>query len=449
MRADAGMLAVIILSGAVMFGCGGGNSGGGNSPVTPVITWATPAAIAYGTALSATQLDATASVPGTFVYTPAPGTVLAVGSQPLSVTFTPTNTADYTTAAAKVTLMVNAAAPTISTTAAQNQAVIATLADTTPGAVIYYTVNGSTPSSSSQQYQAPFLVASNLTLNTIAIAGGTSSTVTSQTFTLNIPSGTLVWSDEFTSSSSTPAKPNPAIWTYDTGTDCCGNNELEDYCAWGSSTSPCSTTNPSEYVAAYPGTDGVLYIEAQQPSPGVYTSARLKTQGLFSFQYGRIEFRALVREAQGFWPANWLLGNNIATVSWPACGEMDVLERVNAPGTPDWNEGSVHGTGFTGGNLGTQYDFAPGVTAATFHTYGMIWSPGSVSYYVDDPTKPYATYTPASLNGISGAVWPFDGGQSNFIILNLAIGGDWPKAPDNTTPFPSEMLVDYVRVYTN
>jgi len=197
-----------------------------------------------------------------------------------------------------------------------------------------------------------------------------------------------------------------------------------------------------------------LYIVAQQPSAGVYTSARLKTQGLFSFQYGRIEFRALVPEAQGFWPANWLLGNNIATVSWPACGEMDVLERINAegingPGTPDWNQGSIHGTGFTGGNLGTQYDFPNGETASTFHTYGMIWSPGSVSYYVDDPTQPYVTYTPASLNGISGAVWPFDGGQSNFIILNLAIGGDWPGSPNSSTPFPSNMLVDYVRIYTN
>jgi beta-glucanase (GH16 family) len=156
-----------------------------------------------------------------------------------------------------------------------------------------------------------------------------------------------------------------------------------------------------------------------------------------------------VPEAQGFWPANWLLGNNIATINWPACGEMDVLERVNAPLTPDWNAGSIHGTGFTGANLGTQYDFPAGQTAATFHTYGMIWAPGSVSYYVDDPTQPYAIYTPSSLSNLSGAVWPFDAGQSNFIILNLAIGGDYPGAPDGTTPFPSEMLVDYVRVYTN
>jgi beta-glucanase (GH16 family) len=342
------------------------------------------------------------------------------------------------------------AAPTISTTAAQNGAVIVSLASSTAGAIVLYTVDGSTPTPASQQYQAPFLVASNLTVSAIAISGASSaltvSTVTSQTFAPNIPSGTLVWSDEFTNSSGAPAQPDPTIWTYDTGNSGFGNNELENYCAWGSSTSPCSTTNPSEFV----GTDGYLHIEAQQPSPGVYTSARLKTQGLFSFQYGRIEFRAMVPEAQGFWPANWLLGNNINTVNWPACGEQDVLERVNAALTPDWNQGSIHGTGFTGATgLGTLYYFPSGETAAQWHTYGMIWSSGSVAYYVDDPTHPYATFTTSSISGFSGAVWPFDSGQSNFILLNLAIGGDYPGPPDSSTPFPSEMLVDYVRVYTN
>jgi beta-glucanase (GH16 family) len=342
------------------------------------------------------------------------------------------------------------AAPTISTTAAQNGAMIVSLASATTGAVVFYTVDSSTPTPSSQQYQAPFLVASNLTVSAIAISGASSaltvSTVTSQAFAPNIPSGTLVWSDEFTNSTGAPAQPDPTIWTYDTGNSGFGNNELENYCSWGSSTSPCSTANPSEFV----GTDGYLHIEAQQPLPGVYTSARLKTQGLFSFQYGRFEVRAQVPEAQGFWPAAWLMGNNIANVNWPACGEQDVLERVNAPLTPDWNAGSIHGTGFTGATgLGTIYYFPSGETAAQWHTYGMIWSPGSVAYYIDDPSQPYATFTTSSISGFSGAVWPFDSGQSNFILLNLAIGGDYPGAPDSSTPFPSEMLIDYVRVYTN
>jgi beta-glucanase (GH16 family) len=337
-------------------------------------------------------------------------------------------------------------APAISTSPAANGAVIVSLASN-GGGTIYYTVDGSMPTPTSQPYQGPFLVASNLTVNAIAVVAGASSSVASQTFTPNIPSGTLVWSDEFTNTTGANAQPNPQVWTYDTGNSGFGNNELETYCASGSSASPCSTSSPSEFV----GVDGYLHIVAQNPVANVYTSARLKTQGLFSFRYGRLEVRAKVPEAQGFWPAAWLLGDNIATVNWPACGEQDVLERVDAAGTPDWNEGSIHGTGFTGGTgLGQKYFFSSTDTAsAQFHNYGMIWSKGSVAYYVDDSTHPYVTFTPASLNGLSGAVWPFDGGQSNFIILNLAIGGSWPGNPDTTTPFPSEMLIDYVRVYTN
>jgi beta-glucanase (GH16 family) len=298
--------------------------------------------------------------------------------------------------------------------------VIVTLEPAVPGATIYYTTDGSVPSTASQIYEAPFLVASNLTVNAIVVAnGGTPSKVNSRTFTPNIASGTLVWSEEFSNPTGANAAPNPDIWTYDTGNSGFGNHELENYCAWGSNTAPCLTATPSAYV----GTDGYLHIEVQQPQPGVYTSARLKTQGLFSFQYGRIEFRAMVPEAQGFWPAAWLLGNNIVTADWPACGEQDVLERVNAAKTPDWNEGSVHGIGFTGDTgLGTVINFPAGQTV---------------------------TYTTSSLANLKDASWPFDAGQSNFILLNLAVGGDWPGPPNSATPFPSEMLVDYVRVYTN
>jgi beta-glucanase (GH16 family) len=340
-----------------------------------------------------------------------------------------------------------AAAPAITETPALNGAVIVTLATTTPGATIYYTTDGTAPSTASQIYHAPFLVSSNLTVKAVATAAkGTQSSVASRTFAPNIPSGTLVWSDEFTNTTAANAAPNPRIWTYDTGNDGFGNHELENYCAWGSNKTPCSTTSPSAYV----GIDGYLHIVAQQTKPGVFTSARLKSQGLFSFQYGRWEVRAQVPEGQGLWPAAWLMGNNIVTVEWPACGEMDVLERVNAAKTPDWNEGSVHGIGFTGDTgLGTVFNFPAGQTAAQWHTYGMIWTKGSVAYYVDDPTHPYVTYTTADLAKFKNAVWPFDAGQSNFIILNLAVGGDWPGPPNADTAFPAEMLVDYVRVYTN
>jgi beta-glucanase (GH16 family) len=177
----------------------------------------------------------------------------------------------------------------------------------------------------------------------------------------------------------------------------------------------------------------------------------MKSQGLFSLQYGRLEAKIRVPEGQGLWPAFWTLGNNITTANWPACGEQDIAERINATLTPDWNEGSVHGTGFTGDvGLGTKYYFPAGETAAGWHTYGMIWTPKSVAYYIDDPASPYVTYTnPGSLAGLNGAVWPFDSGNSAFLIVNLAVGGDWPGSPNTTTVFPASLLVDYVRIYTN
>jgi len=345
------------------------------------------------------------------------------------------------------------ATPTIATATAQNSAVVMTLADSTSGATIYYTLDGSTPNTTSQIYHAPFLVASNLSVNVLATASGyTNSSVATKAFTPGIASGTLVWSDEFANSGSANVQPDPAIWTYDTGLNCCGNNELETYCAQTSSASPCSSTNPNAFI----GTDGYLHIVAMKPSSGIYTSGRLKSQGLVSFMYGRIEARMKLPESQGMWPAFWMLGNNITTLSWPACGELDIMEHINgsnpAPyvgGTPpgfDWIAGSVHGGTTAAHADGTQQFHPSGFSAAAWHTYGMNWTKGQVQFYVDDPANIYATFT-AGTNTFSGP-WPFDQGPQ-FVILNLAVGGDWPGPPDTATPFPSEMTVDYVRVYTN
>jgi beta-glucanase (GH16 family) len=334
--------------------------------------------------------------------------------------------------------LVPAATPVISTTAGQSGAQLVKISDTTAGAAIYYTLDGSTPTSSSPQYFAPFLVTSSVTVKAVAATTGyTNSDVASQAVGTNVVSGTLVWSDEFSNATGANAQPNAAMWTYDTGNSGFGNSELETYCAWGSTASPCDTNNPNAYV----GTDGYLHIVARKPSANVYTSARLKSQGLFSFQYGRIEARIKLPEGQGLWPAFWLLGNNIVTVNWPACGEQDVMEHINAP-SPDWIQGSIHGTNL---NDGQKYQPA-GFLASDWHVYGMIWSKGMVQYYVDTPSNVYATFTNSGL--AQGAVWPFDSdGNGAFVILNLAVGGSWPGSPDSTTPFPSEMLVDYVRVY--
>jgi beta-glucanase (GH16 family) len=345
-----------------------------------------------------------------------------------------------------------AATPTVTAAAAQGGAQIVSLADATSNATIYYTLDGSTPTTTSQVYQAPVLVASNMTVKAIATASGfATSAAASQSFAPNIASGTLVWSDEFSNSGSSSALPNSKVWAYDTGFQCCGNNEQETYCAAGSGTSPCDPNNPNAYI----DTTGILHVAARNPSGTTYTSARLKTQGLFSFQYGRVEARLLLPESQGMWPAFWLLGNNIVTLSWPACGELDVMEHIDGNNPPpyvggtapgyDWIAGSVHGGTTAAHADGTQQYHPNGFSAAAWHIYGMIWSKGQIEYYVDDPSNVYATFTPTTFGS---SPWPFDQGPQ-FIILNLAVGGDWPGNVNGTTVFPGDMQVDYVRIYTN
>jgi beta-glucanase (GH16 family) len=190
--------------------------------------------------------------------------------------------------------------------------------------------------------------------------------------------------------------------------------------------------------------EGMLHVVARRDAAtGQWTSARLISKGLKSFQYGRIEARIKIPEGEGVWPAFWMLGDDIGKVEWPACGELDILENIGKE--PGKVHGSVHGTGFTGTLLGTVTELRSGKKfAGDFHTYGVIWAPGKVQYYVDDPGHPYATFTRADLP--QGAVWPFDDGRY-FVLLNLAMGGAWPGPPNSATAAQVEMLVDYVRVY--
>jgi beta-glucanase (GH16 family) len=246
----------------------------------------------------------------------------------------------------------------------------------------------------------------------------------------------LVWADEFNGPANTA--PDPQNWTYDEGNKRWGNNELETYCAYRSNTTPCSAAAPNAYV----GGDGYLHIVARRSIKNTYTSARLKGQGLHSFRYGRLEARVKMPAGQGFWPAFWMLGDDIGRNPWPACGEIDIMESVGK--SPKINYGSIHGLGFTGTSITTAYTLPDGRFADAFHTFGILWSPQLMKFYVDDPSNVYATYTPASLT--AGGIWPFDS-RKFFFLLNMAVGGDWPGSPDATSIFPQEMLVDYVRVY--
>jgi len=244
---------------------------------------------------------------------------------------------------------------------------------------------------------------------------------------------TLVWSDEFSGADGT--SPDSAKWTYDTGGNGWGNHELEYY------------TNRTQNVQVKGGN---LVITAQKETytgpDGVtrnYTSARLKTQGLFSQAYGRFEARIKVPAGQGMWPAFWMLGNNISSVGWPKCGEIDIMENIGKePGTV---HGSLHGPSTTGPTSDATAPFslpAEQNFADDFHLYAVEWEPGTIRFYVD--TNLYATFNQSQWP--AGGTWTFD--HPFFLILNVAVGGDWPGSPDGTTVFPQQMLVDYVRVYT-
>jgi len=241
----------------------------------------------------------------------------------------------------------------------------------------------------------------------------------------------LVWSDEFNGPDGSSV--DPSKWTVETGGKGWGNEELESY-----------TSRPENSFIQ----DGHLVLRAlKEKYKGPdhvsrnYTSARLKTFGKFSQTYGRFEARIKVPPGQGMWPAFWLLGDDIEKVGWPACGEVDIMENIGKE--PSIVHGSIHGPGYTGTvGLEAPYTLPAGQRFSDdFHVFAVEWTPDSVAFYVDKTL--YVTRTPADMR--PGWKWVFD--KPYFLILNLAVGGDWPGNPDRTTKFPKDMLVDYVRVY--
>jgi len=240
------------------------------------------------------------------------------------------------------------------------------------------------------------------------------------------PKSSYPWHDEFRGSAGTA--PNPSDWTYDIGHGGggWGNGELEDY-----------TSDPANVQL---DGRGHLVITALREPDGSYTSARLKTQGLYSFEYGHIEARIKLPAGKGLWPAFWLLGANYPQVGWPACGELDVMEMVGQQ--PSIVHGTIHGPGpdYVNGFGGIFQSPTP--LTGNFHVYAADWTPTYVTFSVDG--SPYFTINRSQIPPPNQ--WALD--NSMYIILDLAVGGVWPGSPTASTPFPARMVVDYVRVST-
>ena len=241
----------------------------------------------------------------------------------------------------------------------------------------------------------------------------------------------LVWSDEFNGPNGSAV--DHSKWTVETGGDGWGNQELEYY------------TDRSQNAFLQDGNLVIRALAEKYTGPdGVirnYTSTRMKTLGKFSQTYGRFEARIKIPFGQGMWPAFWMLGDDIEKAGWPACGEIDIMENIGKE--PSIVHGSIHGPGYVG-NTGLEAPYSLHGTqrfADDFHIFALEWNPDSILFYVDKDL--YVTRTRADLR--PGWKWVFD--KPFFLILNLAVGGDWPGNPDSSTTFPRDMLVDYVRVY--
>jgi len=233
----------------------------------------------------------------------------------------------------------------------------------------------------------------------------------------------MVWSDEFDGD-----KVDEANWTYELGNGCdiglCGwgNNELQIY----------TDTEENALVA-----DGTLTITAREDSP--YSSTRIITKDKREFRFGRIDIRAKMPKGQGIWPAIWMLGSNIDEVSWPACGEIDIMELVGhepqrSHGTAHWGRAG-EGSQFSGNSFSLTEEFSE-----RFHVFTLLWKSNSLQWYVDETL--FHELTPDDTPGFS---YPFN--NEFFFILNVAVGGNWPGEPDETTVFPQTMEVDYIRVF--
>jgi len=241
---------------------------------------------------------------------------------------------------------------------------------------------------------------------------------------LSYPNYNLVWNDEFEGNSLSTND-----WNYEigTGSNGWGNNELQYY------------TNENTRFQ-----DGYLIIDAKQEltNGSNYSSSRITTQNKQSFKYGRIDIRAALPYGQGLWPALWMLGNDISSVGWPFCGEIDIMELVGGDvsgGGDDVVHGTVHwDNGGSYANYGQSNTLSDGIFANEFHVFSIVWDEQSITWYRDDIQYNVIDITPVNMTEFH---------QEFFFIFNVAVGGNWPGSPNTETEFPQSMIVDYVRVF--
>lgn len=269
-------------------------------------------------------------------------------------------------------------------------------------------------------------IATSSATGTIITEDGTnlSTDNTGYTTPLTYPEYTLVWSDEFSGN-----ELDLNVWNQETGngSNGWGNNELEYY-----------TSNLKNTFVS----NGNLIIEARRESTNNfnYTSGRMTTQNKKSFTFGRIDIRAKLPVGKGIWPALWMLGTNIQTAGWPACGEIDIMELIGT--YPARVTGTMHWKASNGSHAstGADYTLSSGDFSQQFHVFSIVWTNNEIKWYIDDQL-----FVSASSDDVGTADYPFNADQ--FFIFNVAVGGNWPGPPDNTTSFPQRMFVDYVRVF--
>ena len=290
----------------------------------------------------------------------------------------------------------------------------------------------------------------------VGMGAGVAPTRMNETAEPSPPGWKQVWSDEFDSKDIDRTK-----WDFDTG------NGFYDYDAnqwirgWGNDELQYYTRKPDNAFVK----DGMLHIRARKESRHGcgYTSARLKTRKrdgspLFRQKYGRFEFRAKLPTGKGVWPALWMLPQEEKYGGWPASGEIDVMEARGQE--PTKVLGTLHfGSRWPAkAHVSEEYVLPHAGTIADFHVYAVEWEPGEVRWSVDG--HQYAAqsfwWSSAKADGAAGAdpekeadlyPWPAPFDQPFFLVMNVAVGGEFLGKPDPTTVFPAEMLVDYVRVY--